>query len=672
MAKNEKRALYEGFERRVYVVGFGLLVAFSVLILRLWQLQVVDWYDYRQMAEFNRLHPQRLPAPRGMIYGPDTSVVLADNRPSCDLVLVPAELRDTNVPDMCQRLENMLGIDGQALLEKITAEVRLDASGKICTDKLRDGGRQPYRQINVKQDVSKNDLTHIEESSFSLPGLYTIARPQRRYLQGKTAGQILGYMGEIGGEELEQNEHYEIGDRVGRGGLERMYENDMRGADGELVVNVYVSDRRPQLRTDVYGKPYVEIDSYGRKLREEPEFRIDPTPGKSIFTTLDIDLQRHCESILENIKVENNTTCGAIVVLNADSGAVLALASVPTYDPNVFVTYGRNKERVDALTAKPSQMTHRCYREAYAPGSVFKVMLAAAALEEGVIDENTTFGCPGYYQLEGVDRKWRCWNHYGHGGVNVIDALAYSCDVFFYNTGVRLGVDKIKEWSARLGLGVKSGIDLPQEVEGLIPSREWKEAELKKTYPDKPWEWKWYPGNTVNLSIGQGEAATTPLQNAVMMACIVNGGRHVRPFINKDLGPDVSEPFLSERTLRVVREGMKKCIEKENPPSGTGKAAKIPGMTIIGKTGSAQMVGVEQYKEYKKDEDIPYQLRDHAWFVCGVLDREPRIAMCVLVEHGHHGSSAAAPIAKQVLEYFYSPRSDSNEDSSVNVAKKEE
>jgi len=633
MPADRKKTHYEGFERRVRFFGIALLGAFAVLVLRLWQLQIVHWYDYRQMAECNRLHPQRLEAPRGMIYGANTSVVLADNRPSCDLVMVPAECADADVPAVCSRLHELLDIDVDALLEKI-----------------QKSKGQPYHQITVKQDVSKNDLTRVEEFCYALPGLYTVARPQRRYLHGKTAGQILGYMGEIGPNELLQNDEYQMGDLIGRGGLEQMYESAMRGADGQLVVNVYVSDRRPQLRTDAYGDPYVEVDSYGRKLKEEPEFRIEPQPGKPLFTTLDMDLQQYCESILEG-------EVGAIVVLEANTGAVRAIASAPSYDPNIFVTFGRNVERTEALTAKPNPMTNRGYRESYAPGSVFKVMLATAALEEGVINENTPFSCPGFYQLPGVDRKWRCWNHSGHGTVTVVDALAYSCDVFFYNVGVRLGVDRIKKWSEKLGLGVRTGIDLPQEVEGLIPSREWKEAEQKKLFPDKPWEWKWYDGNTVNLSIGQGEATVTPLQCAVMTAAVVNGGRRVRPFINMALGPQVSEPLISDNTLRLVRAGMQKCVEKSSPPpTGTGKEAKVPGLTVIGKTGSAQMVSIDQYKEFKKEEDIPYNLRDHAWFVCGVLDREPPIAICILVEHGLHGSSAAAPLAKKVIEHFYLQR----------------
>lgn len=626
MQSSKKRP--EGMAGRVRLIGAGLIVAMAILIVRLWFLQIVHWWDYREMAENNRLHPQRLKAPRGLIYGPDESVVLADNRSSYDLVIIPAECGAENAEAVCQRLHDLLGIDAEALLKT-----------------MQETKRQPYRQVMVREDVSKTDLQRVEEFSYALPGVLTVAQPKRRYLQGKTAGQILGYLGEVTQGELDADEGYQGGDLVGRGGIEQVYEPEMRGRNGELVVNVYVSDRRPQLRTDAFGRPYVGVDSYGREL--QAEFRRDPVSGGALFTTLDIDLQRHCESILEG-------EIGAIAVLNADTGEALALASVPSYDPSVFVTYGRDRERLDALTSKTKPMRNRCYQETYAPGSVFKVMLATAALEEGVIDEHTTFFCPGAFQLEGAGRKWHCWRRSGHGTVNVVDALAFSCDVFFYNVGLKLGIDRIKDWCNKLGLGVKSGIDLPAEVEGLIPSREWKEAQIRPKFPDAPWEWRWYPGNTVNLSIGQGEAATTPLQNAIMMAAIVNGGHHVRPFINKAIGPQVSDSFISEKTLKIVQAGMRKCVEKDPPaPTGTGNAAKVPGIIVLGKTGSAQMVGLEHHEEYANEEDIPYALRDHAWFVAGVLDREPRLAVCVLVEHGHHGSSAAAPLAKKVIEHFY-------------------
>ncbi|MCX5770177.1 MAG: penicillin-binding protein 2 [Candidatus Hydrogenedentes bacterium] len=629
MRKEGEKKRYEGVKGRIRFIAIGIVAAFALLALRLWQLQIANWFFYSTQAEQNRLHSERLKAPRGLIYGPDTSVCLADNRPSCDLVIVPAECQDAPFDEICSRLGTLINIDGDALLDKIQREKE-----------------QPYRQILVKKDVSKSELARVEEFSYSLPGVFTVVTSQRRYLYGKTAGQILGYLNEI--LPKEQSDYYLGGDLIGRAGIEQMYESQMRGNDGQLVVNVYVSDRRPQLRTDAYGNAYIEIDSYGRKLEEEQEYRREPSPGEPVFTTLDIDLQQFSETLLEG-------QVGAIAILNADTGTVLTLASSPGYDPSIFVTHGRNLERDAALKSKPNPMRNRCFQEVYAPGSVFKVLLATAALEEGIINEKTTFFCPGHFQLDGVSRKWNCWKHQGHGTISIVDALAFSCDVFFYNVGLRLGVDKISEWADKLGLGVKSGIDLPQEVAGLIPSREWRETQMKKIYPDNPWEWRWYPGYTVNLAIGQGEACTTPLQNALMMAAIVNGGHHVRPYVNSAIGAKLSDPLISENTIRIVQAGLRKCVDKDPPaPTGTGNAAKVPGIAVLGKTGSAQMVAIEQYEQYNTEEDIPYQLRDHAWFIAGVLDREPRLAICILIEHGLHGSSAAAPYAADIIRHFYS------------------
>ena len=645
MPANGHRKRSEGVERRIRTVAIGLVVALSILAVRLWDLQVVHWYEYAERAERNRLHPQRLEAPRGAIYGRDRSVVLADNRSACDLVIVPAQCGPVQLEDVCRRLHDLIGIDPEDLLSKVEAS-----------------RTKPYEQILVKQDVSRNDLIRVEESSYALRGVFTVARPKRRYLHGSVAGQILGYVGHVNAEE-EAREEYQPGDLVGRDGLEKMYESEMRGTDGQLVVTVYVSDRRPQLRTDAVGRPYIGMDKYGRPL--DTEFRRDPEPGGSVFTTLDIDLQRHCEGLLEG-------RSGGISVLNADTGAVLALASWPNYDPSVFVTHGRDRERIEALTAKPSPMRNRCFRNHYPPGSVFKVLLASAALEEGVITEHTTFYCPGHYQINGRGRKWHCWKHSGHGTVNVVDALAFSCDVFFWNVGLRLGVDKIHEWATRFGFGQKSGLDLPGEAPGLIPSKAWREQQRKPLYPDAPWEWKWYPGDTLNLAIGQGEAVTTPLQNAVMMAAIVNGGARVRPYINQALGPQISEPLLSEHTLALVRAGLRKCVDKDPPaPTGTGNAAKVEGMVILGKTGSAQVVGLEHHEKYESEEDIPEELRDQAWFVAGVLEREPRIAVCVLVEHGHHGSSAAAPLARDAMTYFYAHCAPQGAPTPLKLAKEE-
>ncbi len=627
MLANPQKKGYEGFERRVVHVELALLVAFLVLAGRLWYLQLSHGYQYREMAEENRFHLQRLKAPRGMIFG-HGDVVLADNRPACDLVLVPAECDDLDA--VCQRLAVLLGIDRDQLLRKIAAS--------------KD---QPFEQIEVKRDVTKSDLIRVEEHSYALPGVFTVVSPQRRYLHGSTAGQVLGYLGEIGPAELDREKDlYQMGDWVGRGGIEQMYEEVLHGVDGHMLVTQYALGS-PQVRTDVRGKPYIAAkDSYGHRLKED--HRLEPIVGGAVYLTLDIELQAKAEALLKEV-------VGAIVVLNADTGEVLTLASTPSYDPSVFVTRGLDRQRTQLLNAgRPKPMVNRAYRETYPPGSVFKVLLACAALEEGVIDEDTQFFGPGYYQIDGKGRKWQCWKREGHGWVDMVDALAFSCDVFFWNVGRKLGEATMNQYARNLGLGVKTGIDVPREETGLIPSKEWLRQYRKPLYPDEPWEWEWRTGDTLNMSVGQGFVTTTPLQNAVFMAAMVNGGYRVRPYINRGLGPKLYGPFLSERTIEIVQKGMRKCVDKGPPaPTGTGNRAKIPGMTILGKTGSAQIVSLDQYEDYATEDEIPYEQRDHAWFVAGVIDREPRIALSVLVEHGHHGSSVAAPLAKEIIEYFY-------------------
>jgi len=620
---------------RLLHLAVALCLVFTVLVGRLWQLQILRGAEFLGKSESNRLRIQRLESPRGIVYGRaglDDRVVLADNRPARDLMVVPADI--TCGDDvLCDRLEKIVGIDGAALCEEIATARR---------------ARQPFTQILIRRDIPTNVSARVDELAFALPGVFTVVRPARRYVYGKTAGQLLGYLGEIGPKELEaRSDSYRMGDLIGRKGIEQLYEDVLRGEDGRMLVTKFAAGT-PQIRTDPYGNPYVDklVDSYGHNLRVEEEIDA-PTPGEPVFLTLDIQLQMTAESLLEGEE-------GAIGVLNADTGEVLALASSPGYDPSVFVTPSGERKRVEALHGKPNRMLHRAYQERYAPGSVFKILLAAAALEEGVIDANTTHYCPGKFRITPNDRAWHCWKRSGHGEVDVVDALAFSCDVFFYKVGLELGVDRISQWAHDFSLGKETGLDMPGEITGLIPSRQWKEARLRPEHPNEPWEYRWYPGDTVNLAIGQGAAATTPLQNAILMAAIVNGGKRVRPFIDQAHSGSNSNRLLSDRTVEIVREGLLKCVQKGPPaPTGTGHAAYIDGWHILGKTGSAQNVSLAHHEQYETEDEIPKHIRDHAWFVAGVLDREPRLAICILVEHGHHGSSAAAPLAKDLIRSYY-------------------
>ncbi len=622
-----------GLNTRLSFIAGAMMLGLAILGVRLWNLQIIHGEDHRRLAEDVRLTPQRVEAKRGIIYGTNAGeqVILADNRPAYDLVLVPAHCNDPE--QVCADLARLIGIDEQALL----AEIEQYSS-------------RPFRQIVVKEDISKNELLRVEEYAYRLRGTRINVRPQRRYPFRETGGQLIGYLSEINRDELQvKRDRYRMGDLLGRAGLEAQYESTLKGDDGMMTVVVYAEDQRPQIRTDITGAPYFEVDSFGRKLEEVASRRKPAVPGEAIYTTLDIGLQGYCEELLE-------ASPGAIAVLNAETGAVLALASSPSYDPSVFVTQGRSRERVELLNAKPSPMRNLNYQEVYPPGSTFKVLLAAAALEEGIITPNTRFHCNGSFQIDGRGNAWRCWTHSrgGHGSLDIVDAIAYSCNVFFYNVSLALGVDKINEYARKMGLGEVTGLDVPGEVKGLVPSPAWKEDLRKPLHPEEPWEWQWYPGETVNLSIGQGACAVTPLSLAVMTACILNGGKRVQPYLSGDGTPRVGEQFLSEATIETVIKGMRKSVEKQTFPSGTGRRAQIDGKVVLGKTGTAQAVSRDHYKHYENEEDIPLELRDHAWFVSGVLDREPKIAITVFVEHGLHGSSAAAPLARDVIEFFYS------------------
>ena len=347
--KNRKSLRYEGVERRVQIIALGMTISLAALCLQFWRLQVLEIDKYQEMAEDNRVWPKRLKCDRGVIYGRG-GTVLADNRASTDIVFVPGDCPVARRAEVIARLSALIGVPEESLGAKVDA-----------------GRAEPFRQIEAKRDVSSADLVRIEEHKYELPGVFCVVRPQRRYHYGETAGQLLGYLGEINRAELEaRSAEYVMGDLIGRDGLERQYENLLHGRDGYMVVTKYASGR-PQLRTDSRGRPYIaRRDSRGNLLREEQDQRLDPQPGNALHLTLDIGLQARCEELLRG-------EVGAIAVLDADTGAVLTLASTPSYDPSVFVTRGHNELRRELLTeGKPRRMRNRAYMEQYPPGSIFK------------------------------------------------------------------------------------------------------------------------------------------------------------------------------------------------------------------------------------------------------------------------------------------------------------
>jgi penicillin-binding protein 2 len=393
------------------------------------------------------------------------------------------------------------------------------------------------------------------------------------------------------------------------------------------------------------------VDAAGREiemLREQP-----PGLGGRIVLALDKDLQEQAEAGFREVPEGEPQRMGAAVALDVRTGDVLALASFPTYDPNVF-TSRIDRDTWRALTGdewKP--LRDRAIQNHYPPGSTHKAVMAAAALQEGVIDENTRVYCPGHYFFGG--RRFGCWKKEGHGSVNVVQALQRSCDVFFYTVGVQLGIDRIAKHAESFGLGDVTGIDLPGEARGVVPSSEWKLRNLHE---------KWYPGETVSASIGQSYNLYTPLQLAVAYAAIANGGRVLKPRVAlrledrsgsvlTEFPPELRETAtVSDANLAIVREGLTAVVEL---PGGTGGRAKVPGVRVAGKTGTVQVVSLDRVRGMKELE-IPVRLRDHAWFVAFAPADAPEIAVAVFVEHGLHGSSAAAPIAQRMMAKYFQKR----------------
>jgi penicillin-binding protein 2 len=648
MLTAQRKPVQDDFKKRLWLVAIGIVFGVTVLIGRLWYLQVLYGEYYAQEAESRRLHQLRVRAPRGRIFDRHGEQLFADNRQANDVVLVLAEAKGAGatVPAVCEKLAKLIGIDAVKAAEKVYYESITKKWG-------------PYHQVVVKEDITHADLVQVEEYSAELPGVFAVMRPQRRYQYEGVAGQVLGYVGEVSWDEIDGSDgEYKLGDHLGRTGLEVMYEDVLRGTSGAMVVTRSAGPL-PQMRTDRFGRALVtqkstqltQIANAGEQAA---------LPGRDIRVSLDLELQAEAERLLrEDAYIGGKDTkgpSGAIVVLDADSGEVLALASVPSYDPNAFVTKGRSAE-IAAISNHPkAAMLHRAYRAPVAPGSVYKIAMAVAALEEGVITRDSTFYCPGFFKVSAGSRRFHCHQRNGHGSVNIIEALAWSCDVFFYNVGMKLGVERMNAWSLRMGMGNPTGIDLPGERGGLIPSKAWKKEIGQSLHPDDSTEWDWYPGETVIMAIGQGSVLTTTLQNAVMMAAVVNGGRVVKPRLNLEVPPGLSEPIASEATMDVVRAGLKMCVEKMTYRRGTGRRARVEGVEVIGKTGTAQVVRLELLKPYGSRPvitDIPEHLRHNAHFVAGTLDRSPRLAIAIFVEHGHEGGGTASPLAKNLIEFYY-------------------
>jgi len=559
----------------------------GLLLLGFWKLQIVESDRYAQLAELNRIRTIPVIAPRGTVLDREGRV-LVDNYPSFSVML----LRDD--PQEVERLLPQIA-EGMSLpLDDLRRQL----------DEARSLPR--FQPIVIKPEASPADIAFIESHRSDVPVIEMLMVHRRRYAPGGFLAHVSGYVGEVSAQQVEASAGlYRPGDIVGKTGLERQYNEHLMGTDGM---------RR------------VIVNSVGREAGRLEQ--TDAIPGKPIQLTIDFDLQAVAEQALAGKK-------GAVVALNPQTGEVLAMASQPAYDPNDFAISVPREEWTRLNSDPELPLLNRAIQAQLAPGSVFKVLMATAMLESKAVPNNYQVFCPGHGVFYG--RVFHDWKPEGHGPTNLHSAIVHSCDVFFYNLGKELGIDRISYYATQMGLGRKTGIDLPGEESGLIPSQEWKQRVYRQ---------KWYPGETISVSIGQGAVTVTPVQLAYTVGGIALGGVFRQPHLLKDAkpAPEVNFP-IAESTVEAVSSGMWGVVNE----GGTAGASRLPGIEFSGKTGTAQTISFQG----KARAGQKAEFQDNAWFVGFAPRRNPEIVVAVLVQSGGHGSTAAAPIARDVVKTYY-------------------
>lgn len=562
------------------------------VVARVAWLQVTAHERFANLAEQNRTRIEPIPPARGLIYDRH-GVVLADNAPSFQVELVPEE-----VPDM------------EATLQHLAELLALD-EGEITRFRKTLKASKSFDSIPLKLNISEEEIARLAIERPRLPGVEVQARLTRVYPHAGKVAHVVGYVGRINDREIQaiDPEAYRGTSHIGKTGLERFYEDRLHGTVG-------------------YRK--LEVDAHGRTLRVLEE--VPATPGEDIHLTLDLRLQEVAEAALGDF-------LGAIVALDPRNGEVLAFVSKPGFDPNLFVNGIRTAD-YKALIENPDRpLFNRALTAAYPPGSTVKPVMGLAGLEHGFITPEFRMFAGPHYQLPGQDHKYRDWKKGGHGWVDLDHAIAQSCDVFFYDLAHRMGIDRMHEFYGRFGLGQPTGIDLPGEVSGLVPSREWKRRVKNQA---------WYPGETLIAGIGQGYMLSTPVQLAQMSAMLAQRGKAVRPHLWRDAQPVPLEPLQLKqaRFWDVALGGMEHVVNAEY---GTAKRIKDAPYRIAGKTGTAQVFSIKQSERYDAKK-LDRKLHDHAVFIGYAPAEAPRIAVAAFVEHGGSGSGVAAPIVRKVMD----------------------
>lgn len=603
-------------KERATQISYIVMCAFGLILARLWYLQVYKGETLHNYSIQNRLRKEVVWAPRGYIYSRDDQL-LVDNIPRFDAILTPQFLLDKD--ETLKKLAGILETD----VESIEAIMK------------KNSNQAKYRPIIIKKNISFKELAQIETQNSDLPGVSVDTFISREYRDKEIGAHLLGYISEISQTQLPKlrardGADYRLGDFIGQFGIEEQLDKFLRGENGHEFVEVDARGRK---------KRYINTDNLFKGIEDDK-----PVSGKNVKLTVDRDLQITAYKALEG-KV------GGVVAIDVNNGEVLAMVSRPSFDPSQF-SRGLTPEYWRSLiTNENHPLRDRNIQEHFSPGSTFKPFTAIAAFEEGEIDEKTEIFCNGSWK---VGRKvYHCWKKNGHGATNLVKAMRESCNVYFQRAAFRLDIDVLAKHSKNFGLGSRTGIALPREVSGLIPTQDWK----RKRYGQE-----WQPGETLSCSIGQSYVLTSTMQLAVAYAAIANNGKIWRPHVVKEILDDqgnilkTSQPellseikFKNPKTLKFVKEGLYQVV---NSFRGTAFYRRGQGIQMAGKTGTSQVKSASADKIYQKCENMDYRDRHHGVFVGFAPYDDPKIAAAVIVEHGCHGSSAATPVAEAVISEY--------------------
>lgn len=607
MAENHSRL--NGHEpgefREKFKIAFVIVsIMLFILIMRMWHLQVIRGDELTQRSENNSVRLRKIKPLRGVVL--DTNgQVLVDNQPSFDIIFVPN--RNRNINESAYRLKQLFA----------------DRSLPFSADLPPLGKRGWFPPVKLEKNIGMEKLAIVETHASDLPGITIEVVPVRQYLNGKMIAHIIGYTGEVSREELKKDMSgdFTVGDITGKDGLEKQLDQYLKGKSGAEQVEV-----------NVLGK---EVKVVGK---------IEPVSGYNVVLAIDANLQKVAWEAMQG-------RAGSVVAIDPRDGAVLALASSPAFDPGLFNVGISAEDWNDLANDSSHPMGNRAIAGQYPPGSTYKLIVAAAALEEGLITPDTAFNCNGSFQFG--NRAYKCWQKHGHGRVNLHRAIVESCDVYFYNVGKLVGVDKLAEYARRFGLGQPTGIDLPREKSGLVPTRQWKQQRFKET---------WQLGETISIAIGQGFNLVTPIQLVNAYASLANGGTIYQPRLVKRIETadgrilKAFEPQqkgnigLSEKNIEILKYGLWGVV---NEGGGTGHALKRKEEDVSGKTGTAQVVSMPDNENGRRRAFVSSKHGDHALFVCYAPRENPEIAIAVIMEHAGHGGSAAAPIARKIIDAYF-------------------